>query len=246
MRELTPEECEFIAGGLSKMEKDKDGNFVAMSGPENEPPIVVVGSPPPPPVYPPPPPPVYPPYPPPPGTGGGGGATPSVPAATYTPDTPCADGTAAGAGAKIHDIVKSNPEGAQDVEYAALIARTAVGYGAYNDEIRTSNSPTYVQFNVGAIPSADLANMVGMVHNHPWNSSDYYQNFVQRYPSAADWTMLDKMAGAGANPNELSVYVVDGWGTVREYKYNDREALNGLDDNQRKNGVMLGSEAQPC
>lgn len=73
MRKLTPEECEFIAGGEQMLDSYYD------EGGE----IVVTGSPPPysPPYYPPPPPPYTPPYYPPYGGGGGGGETPPPPPA---------------------------------------------------------------------------------------------------------------------------------------------------------------------
>lgn len=75
MRDLTPEECEFIAGG--KLQK-----LQAMSY-SGEGDIVVTASPPPPPYYPPPPynPPSPPSPPPPPSSGGGGYASPGTTAA---------------------------------------------------------------------------------------------------------------------------------------------------------------------
>jgi hypothetical protein len=74
MRDLTPEECEFIAGG-----KQQTLQSMSYSG-EGD--IVVTASPPPPPYYPPPPyfPPPPPPPPPPP-SGGGGYASPGATAA---------------------------------------------------------------------------------------------------------------------------------------------------------------------
>jgi hypothetical protein len=236
MRDLTPEECEFIAGGRTM--KLQSTTY------DPEDPIVVTGSPPPPPpiYFPPPSPPPYDPAPPPPTTGGGGTTTTSYSADHYTPDFKCSDGAAVGIGGEMKKLLAASTP---DYEYGAYIIRNSDGsFGAYQDTIKTSYSSTHV--GMGALPpTTDLAHMAGFVNCVTWNSSDYWANYTSRYPASGDWYALDKMVAAGANPASLSIYILDAFGDLHEFSYTDKDALNQLTDTQRKNGAMLKAPT-PC
>lgn len=229
MRELNLAELDFVCGGYDENED-----------------IIVTGR------YPPPPPPIY--FPPsysppsyPPSYGGGGGSYPPTGSvvATHTEDKPCNDGEAVSVAEHIKQIVA---QPGTDYENLALLTKTASGIGVYRDSIYTSYSPTYVGLNVSNIPASDWANMTGSVHNHPWNSSDYYKNLINRFPSGEDWQFLDKMVANGANPANLSLYLVDPWGEVREYPYSQKDALNAMTDPERMelNSPKLGAAPTPC
>jgi hypothetical protein len=228
MRELTFEELQFVSGGEDNVEE-----------------IVVTGH------YPPPPPIYFPPsysYPSyPPGYYGGGGSPsvpPSVPAATHTEDKPCQDGAAVSISDHIKQIL-ADP--GTDFEYSCYITRNSDGsFGAYKDTIRTNNSTTFS--GSGPVDAGDWGNLAGFIHDHPWNASDYWSNYINRYPSAQDWAPLDAIIAnnPGVDRSQLSLYLLDPFGTVREYHYADKDMLNNMDDTQRRAGQNLGTEAKPC
>lgn len=158
---------------------------------------------------------------------GGGGGGESNTDIEYTDDNaPCEDGAALKAGTKITELVNTYGK----YEFVGVVVRNSDGsFGMANDELSTKWEVGHSTFD----DLGDYTHAYGMVHNHPFNSSDYYSNFIQRYPSSADWQSLDRMIAGGANPAHLSVYVLDPFGTMREFKYSDRARYESMTDSQR-------------
>lgn len=121
-------------------------------------------------------------------------------------------------------------------------------FGAHSDRAYTNYSTTSVSF--GAL--SDYSSVFGIVHNHVWYSGTDNPsiNHINRYPSTADWNALAAMISpasgvGGADPANLSVFVIDPWGTVREFKYSDRSKYESMTDAQRINGENLPGETKP-
>lgn len=137
-------------------------------------------------------------------------------------------------------------------EYGATLVRNPDGsVGAHAEGIHTSHSPNYARLSV----PTDRSTIVGTVHNHPLAtlpSHIYGQNNVvfynanQRYPSNQDWDILDAQVLRGADPNNLSVFILDGFGTLREFKYSHKDRYKSQTDQQRVNGEELPDPTNGC
>ncbi|MEQ1687874.1 MAG: hypothetical protein ABL874_04815, partial [Sphingopyxis sp.] len=96
--------------------------------------------------------------------------------------------------------------------------------------------------------------VVGTVHNHPYASTTSQArgqnvtsyNADQRYPSNQDWDILDAQVVRGADPTNLSIFILDGFGTLREFKYADKDKFKGKTDQQRVNGEDLPEPTNGC
>jgi len=99
-------------------------------------------------------------------------------------------------------------------------------------------------------PGAD-----GIIHNHPLyeyvgpiddfdiREPDYQK--LDRYPSANDWDALDILFERNSNgdPNfDPSLYVIDGFGVMREFSLSERVYFESLTRDQRLRGIGLPSE----
>ena len=108
--------------------------------------------------------------------------------------------------------------------------------------IRTDHSPSGVN-----IPAPRDGSVAGTIHSHPWNSIDYWQNYVNRYPGGDDWAEADRLvAEGGANASTLSIYIVDGFGVTREFRYADRAFYASLSDSDKIQGAGLPDAVTGC
>ena len=164
--------------------------------------------------------------------------------------------TAAGAADQIRDkIVSTETDGStlttshQKVEYAAFLVKTPDGrFGAAGDMIYSDSSPSYVDLtdNIPADPSA----IVGIIHNHAGSpSGDYFTNVMNAYPSGDDWKSMTSLVNTyHLDPNVVSIWVIDAWGNLREFKYSDMAKYTAMDEPQMKdpNNLPPKSEVEGC
>lgn len=179
--------------------------------------------------------------------GGGGGGNGSAGAASNTDyvvsndDAPCENEAAIAAGAQIQGIVNT----VGSFEFTGLLGLNPNGtYGLLDNELSTTFSTTDSSFD----PRDSYADVFGIIHNHPPNPSNYSENFLNRYPSDADWDALQTLINGGANPNNLSLFIIDPFGTMREFNWNDRQLFKNMTDSQRYdlNGPNLPAATKAC
>ncbi len=67
----------------------------------------------------------------------------------------------------------------------------------------------------------DPANVTGIVHNHDLQhyGQNTYSQSINRFPSDQDWNSATLLVNSGADPNLLSLYVIDTLGVLREFRY---------------------------
>jgi hypothetical protein len=221
MRDLTPEECEFIAGGLVK--KATTNSYTDTEVGE----VVVVSSPPPYPTPPYPIPTTPPPYDPPiynPGPGGGGTSPP--PPDVYPP---CV--SAAPPGVSPTAVMNAAKAAAADIasrddetyEFGTLIWEKdgVVNYGI----IQTQNSTEKVAISTAGVP--DGAKIVGYIHNHPDLAgvndaipSQHTDGDWDQYTDLQNATGLNR--GITVSPNLLLFLYTNEDHKVRTYDKNDK------------------------
>lgn len=192
------------------------------------------------------------------GTGGGGGGsstTSFVPAEAHDQDCGTDDGAAVQIAKHVMGVLPEGVSGPVDpvtsaggndwtkVEFGAVIIRNPDGsFGAMNNMIYSSDSPTYAK-----VPSSGGQPVQGIWHNHTLRG-DYAQQMIDRYPSSSDWSTLSSIstqAGASTNP---SLWITDGFGVTREFRLSDRALFESLDNTAMTNGQgLLGTErSQSC
>lgn len=154
-------------------------------------------------------------------------------------DAPCADGVAVNAVDDIENLVAN----VGPYEFSGLIIKNGDGsFGLSQNEVSTLYDKGISAFdNIG-----NYSNAYGIVHNHPQNESDYLDNFQQRYPSDGDWSALDFLVSHGANPSNLSLYILDPFGDVREFHYSDKAMYKAMDDGDRAAGDNLPPPVHGC
>lgn len=115
---------------------------------------------------------------------------------------------------------------------------TSIGYDVY-DAILEVNGISWSQ-------------VIGMVHNHPGISGTTETGRdVNRYPSGdrsytdGDWGFGQYAIDRGASP-DLSIYVMDTEGKLREFKWSDRDFYAGLTRDQKDDGVGLPGGVEGC
>jgi hypothetical protein len=165
----------------------------------------------------------------------------------FSTDEPCDHGAAK----KIGEAMNSLTEVVGKVEFSAYVYHNPDGtYGAYDDKVYTSMSPSFSSFP----RLIDYSNVRGMHHLHPWNSStssDPYINYINRYPGPEDWDGIEELANpmdgaVPADPNSLSIYITDPWGETREFRYQDRHIYEQMTDAQRIAGDNLPPPVADC
>jgi hypothetical protein len=182
--------------------------------------------------------------------GGPGGPQPGDGGSTLQPD-PSPDlshtqtcSTADGAAKQIGDAIKNAPAvpGRGDwtkVEYATFVVRSPDGrFGALESTIYTDN-----QVAGAIIPNVwgdDYAE--GVIHNHPDAIGGAVTDLINRYPAAGDWAVAQTLYNAysphypGYDP---SVWIIDSAGVLREFKFSERSAIEGLSESQKQAGEGL-------
>lgn len=65
---------------------------------------------------------------------------------------------------------------------------------------------------------------------------------LNQYPSGGDWNVLQSIGdnyGPRTGDYNPSLYLIDPFGVIREFKLSDRSAVEALDDAQMQAGVGL-------
>jgi hypothetical protein len=155
----------------------------------------------------------------------------------------CQDGAAVNAAQAIDSLLQSTG----NYEYSGLLVQNGDGsFGLSQNELSTRFSKTSSSFDT--LPSYN--SVFGIVHNHVYNTSlsGTNDNFIARYPSAADWQSLQLLAQGpnGANTNNLSLFILDPFGDLREFQYADRALYEGMTNEQRLQGLNLPAETRAC
>lgn len=188
------------------------------------------------------------------GGGGGSGATDSTPGDDLSHTANCS--SAAGAADQIRDRILSTRTddlpstlSHERVEYGTYIIRQPDGtYGAAHNMIFSDSSDSYVDLDDN-IPS-DPSIIVGMIHNHPGSpSDDYFTNVLLAHPSPDDWASLHALVERhGVSASVASLWMIDAWGNLREFKYSDMEKWKNMSDQEKKDPANLPppSEVQGC
>jgi hypothetical protein len=57
---------------------------------------------------------------------------------------------------------------------------------------------------------------------------------------------MQVLVEGGADPDNLSVFILDPFGDLREFQYGDRALYEGMTDSQRYQGQSLPPETQGC
>lgn len=138
-----------------------------------------------------------------------------------------------------------------DYEYGAVLVNNPDGsVGAHDGGIHTNFSRTHASLSA----PQDRSTIVATVHNHVYASTTSQANgrntvsynAEQRYPSPQDWDNLEAQVSRGADPNNLSVFILDGFGTLREFKYADKDKYESQTEQQRVNGEDLPEPTSGC
>lgn len=129
------------------------------------------------------------------------------------------------------------------VEYSAVVVKNSDGsFGAMNSTIYTLGEKTF-----SSVPMPDQsAHVMGIVHNHPDALGEQTEDLRQRYPSggaeSGDWNALQRLYDRyiGSRPGyDPSVWIVDAWGVMREFKLSERAYFESLTPTQVQDGVGL-------
>ena len=196
------------------------------------------------------------------GDGGNGGGsttgTPAVPVAEHPQDCGSDDGAAVQVARHVKGELPTTVSGPPDpvttasgndwtkVEFGTMIVRNSDGtFGALNDSIYSNDLPRDVQIHYSATEAVQ-----GFWHSHPSASFFTSDRLIGRYPSLSDWNMLDRIkAGAGA-ASDPSLWIMDSWGTTREFKYSERDYFKNMhnDLSRMENGEALNGRerSQSC
>jgi len=212
MRDLTPEECEFIAGG--KLKKLQTMSYTDETDPGE---IVITATPPPPP--PPPPPPYIPPPPPPPynppvpnGPGGGGGG--SNPGGTFDH---ALDTQIDAAGVAAANAIKAKADHTTQ-EYGAWIYKGPDGQVHVSNVLKGPNattSPFGQPASDFGVPDGSI--LLGQIHNHPTYNSEGQEFSERAYADNADLNAVAQPAGYAQANHSITVDTTD----FRGYIYHD-------------------------
>lgn len=126
-------------------------------------------------------------------------------------------------------------------EYSGTIVVSGRSATLRSDRLETSfetnRSPTSVSGN-----PAENSNVLGFVHNHPLYGYDQNLDLQARYPSGEDWAAIGKLVMESGVSTNISIFVIDSRGAVREFKYADRVALEALSSAAKIRGDLLPSK----
>ena len=176
------------------------------------------------------------------GEGGSGGSGFAVSVAQHTQDCGTEDGAAVQVANKVKGALPPGVSGPVDpvktstgndwtkVEFGAIIVKNSDGsFGALNDTIYSNNLPNKVQIQYNTAQPVQ-----GLWHSHSGADVSSDQRLIGRYPSLDDWDMLDRIkAGAGA-VSDPSLWIMDAFGTTREFKFSERDYFKNLHNEATK------------
>ena len=114
----------------------------------------------------------------------------------------------------------------QSKEYSAVIFRNADGSVSITALTKGDGGSTDLK-----IPgSVNISQIIGFIHNHPIDTAKASKTvFENQFPSDADWLAAKDLVSAGANKNQLSIFILDGAGILREYSYSQKSIYYGKD-----------------
>jgi hypothetical protein len=153
-----------------------------------------------------------------------------------------------GAAMRIADGIKSTQTNAsgpgiidwRSAEYASSIVRGSDG------RFYTGSTDVYTDGNLGSVTNRSTTlsageSYAGFIHNHPDFAGDDMADLSNRYPSAGDYQVLAAEAAKFGVSNP-SIWIIDKFGDVREFKLLDRNNILRLTEDQRVAGMGLPSK----
>lgn len=100
--------------------------------------------------------------------------------------------------------------------------------------------------------SINASNITGFNHNHPADeycngSGDLLrsQEIENGYPSVNDWVFADALVGAGANPDELTLFIADCDGVLRGFPYSQKIEFQEMFDRKQPPPPPINPENCP-
>lgn len=107
-----------------------------------------------------------------------------------------------------------------EVEYAAALVTSDGNLSFFDEGYFTDN----LSYQAGLpIPVAEQSSVVSIIHNHPIQGDIKDSiNKENRYPSNDDWNGADLLIANGADPNILSLTIIDPFGETRVFPYADK------------------------
>ncbi len=170
------------------------------------------------------------------GDGSGGGQTlfeRSEPLATNC-------GSAAGVAKRVKEKLNqltSDGNSLPSVEYGGAIIKVGDRFELYKDQLLTYDASGVSPVRISSDPVVNR-NVVGFVHNHP-AEGDQNQLLLNRYPSVQGWARADYMVQNESVPANMSLYIIDSRGSIREFRYFDKSSYTQLSDQQKIVGDIL-------
>lgn len=194
------------------------------------------------------------------GTGSPGGGSPSggvtaTAVAQHTQDCGTEDGAAVQVAKHVMGVLPSGVSGPEiplstsagnnwtTVEFGAVIVKNLDGsYGAFNNMIYSSNQPLYA-----GLPNAAGQPVQGLWHSHITRGGPA-QEAIDRYPSPGDWNALARVGGQTGTSADPSIWLTGPDKVTREFKLSERNAVEGLSEDQMKAGEGLAGRdrTQAC
>jgi hypothetical protein len=105
----------------------------------------------------------------------------------------------------------------------------------------TSHAQAGANAGVDLAPSlqslkGNAADIVAIIHNYPPTGSSL-EDTRNQAPSATDWALADYLVQSGADPNRLTLYVIDSTGRLRAYSYQPPSARGPNNENVRSRPI---------
>lgn len=180
------------------------------------------------------------------GSSGGSGATGVEP---HEQDCGTEDGAAVQIANHVKGTLPAGSSGPEDrvmtstgkdwtqVEFGAVIVRNPDGsFGPLNDMIYSSDLSGFLVYpNIAGQP------VQGLWHSHDQTGDTQRDRLVSRYPSSDDWHWLSIVAGIPGAASNPSLWIMDSFGTTREFKFSERAYFLSLfaDEARMVNGEGL-------
>lgn len=128
----------------------------------------------------------------------------------------------------------SNPDH-HTTEFDALIYKDQQGNIHTTDLVRGASNNAYIGLPTG-VTAADI---IGVVHNHPsaLDMGNTTSAHLNEFPSTdkyaavkgqSDWNTADQLVQHGADASQLTLFILDGNDTLREYNYADRDRYQNI------------------